>query len=526
MGKNILITGKNNCYSYFASNFDISMPNTGIYMYKNKMLVEALVEKIEIENKQTKICEFETVVNKYTSKNYITKELENQVSYKLEEIEYSKKLTYIEDTLCIEYIIKNVSEKAGLFKIVPFVTYKDINKMKNATSMKYGKRKLDNGTIVNLSITDNMELYIKSDSAIYKDEESYLNNVKHVDSANGKYNTEDLYIPGYMYVTIRPYMNISFNIYIHTNKGTKNIDNRLEYKVEEKYPELFKLTKSIKSFELGFETDKLPVIQNINYTNIVKSIEGRYLIFNHLEKAKDELIKFTELNNQSTRFEMWMVESINKLYNLDPDISEYLKKYVYDVTLKVLDMEFEYLEDICLKYNTLRIYENVFSELSLINKANDVLKEIEENFLVKDINILKFNRNDIMPYATAEMLYALALSYTCISNEYTYKILDTIFKELYTPLGIRNISKNSNKYNYEILPSFMTLFIKANLRQNGVTFASKKISYNLVKELLQEIDKYEMNTVKAVYSEKGYNISNNIDIFVTSEMARLYDMLI
>jgi len=124
------------------------------------------------------------------------------------------------------------------------------------------------------------------------------------------------------------------------------------------------------------------------------------------------------------------------------------------------------------------------------------------------------------------MVYALSLSYQSVEGDIPVKLLDTIFKELYTPYGLRQSSKTNINYKGIIYPKYMSHFVKANLRQNGVTFASQKISYNLVKELLLEIGKHSVNTVKSVYQEKGIPVdSNSIDLLTTAEMIRLYDML-
>ncbi|MEG1010031.1 MAG: hypothetical protein RSF67_09520, partial [Clostridia bacterium] len=75
-------------------------------------------------------------------------------------------------------------------------------------------------------------------------------------------------------------------------------------------------------------------------------------------------------------------------------------------------------------------------------------------------------------------------------------------------------------------PKYMAHFVKANLRQNGVTYASQKISYNLVKELLQEIDNNISNGVKSVYHEKNIPIDTPLDMLTIAELIRVYDMLI
>ena len=71
----------------------------------------------------------------------------------------------------------------------------------------------------------------------------------------------------------------------------------------------------------------------------------------------------------------------------------------------------------------------------------------------------------------------------------------------------------------------MAYFIKANLRLTGITRASQKIAYNLVKELLQDVGKYVNGGTKKVYSEKGVAIDGmSYDILTNAEMVRLYHM--
>lgn len=73
----------------------------------------------------------------------------------------------------------------------------------------------------------------------------------------------------------------------------------------------------------------------------------------------------------------------------------------------------------------------------------------------------------------------------------------------------------------------MVHFLKANLRQMGVTRATQKLAYNLVKDVLAQIDKYTLDTVRYRYFEKT---KKPCDIPVSSvtnaELIRLYDMLI
>ena len=56
-----------------------------------------------------------------------------------------------------------------------------------------------------------------------------------------------------------------------------------------------------------------------------------------------------------------------------------------------------------------------------------------------------------------------------------------------------------------IYPKYMAHFIKANLRLTGITRASQKIAYNLVKELLHDVGKNingGFNTLKIMLKEE------------------------
>ena len=138
---------------------------------------------------------------------------------------------------------------------------------------------------------------------------------------------------------------------------------------------------------------------------------------------------------------------------------------------------------------------------------------------------MKENITDVVAKPNIHMIYTLSLSYPCIVGDIQIKLLDTIFKELYTPYGLRSTPRSSNEPCY-IYPKYMAHFVKANLRQNGVTRASQKIAFNLVKELFQDINKYINGAIKYIYSEKGVLVdSRGYDLYTNAEIIRLYDML-
>ena len=71
----------------------------------------------------------------------------------------------------------------------------------------------------------------------------------------------------------------------------------------------------------------------------------------------------------------------------------------------------------------------------------------------------------------------------------------------------------------------MAHFIKANLRLPAITRASQQISFNLVKELLQDVGKYVNGGTKKVYNEHGVAIdAMGYDLLTNAEMVRLYHM--
>ena len=87
-------------------------------------------------------------------------------------------------------------------------------------------------------------------------------------------------------------------------------------------------------------------------------------------------------------------------------------------------------------------------------------------------------------------------------------------------------SAKTDKYDGYVYPYLMASFINANLRQNGVTRATQKIAYNLVKELLSEINKGTIGTIKYKYDEKTKKAYGRaIDSITNGEIIRLYNML-
>jgi hypothetical protein len=572
---------KGNFQNYISSNKNVifSMsedlnnikPYNGIYVKKNKVILSHLIDKVSIGNDVYKIGNFITISSDYNSNEYLQKVENNIYTYCIKDLKYTKEFNFMPgtDILYIEYNVENNSKSKIDFEIIPFLTYRDIFTMKKSNLLKFTNRIIDEGVLINLSVIENASLVIKSDIAEFKLGEKFLNNLKHeyVD-INIKKNIyiEDVYIPGTFNLKIKPNSNKVFRIYI-SDKDINTLDYIRERSqiiekdnIKQEFIELKKLATAVNSFNLEYLTSTIPCMididklmtnvdsKNINklsleLIDIVKSIDGQYLVLNKIDLAIKKIkliieniniidLKYTEDNIEFFKLKLWTVEIINKLYDKENNKIYEFKPFITKVAQKINEVYknkseyYDILETIVLSYNALKIYENILNDNIYVDIANTFLNKVNNDFWIEENKILKSNLNDKLNISTPEMLYAISLSYPLVNGNITVKLLDTIFKELYTPYGLRLVPKNSTLSKGLIYPKYMAHFVKANLRQNGVTYASQKISYNLVKELLNEIDKECLNSTKSIYNEKGIDIDfSTIDILTISEMIRLYDML-
>ena len=514
---------------------------------------------------------------------------ENLFEYNLGGISYSKKITFSNKykLLCISYKIQNNEKDKASFKVIPMVTYRDLFSVRTGKLAKFNQRKSSNNTvIINLSIMDDENLVMGSDNMIFTSEPRNLNNVKHefVNKNDEKeIYTEDLFLPGEFEIEVKPGETKNAVIYISSEeKNLKKLDlsyiltefeatNKLiEDTIDENFVELKELAMSINNLNFeecmvaslpyakDYNKEILKAVQNkeevlkikedIKHLNlIVRSIDGQYLTFNKINQANKILLKIRryikniealyiendDFVKEFLELKLWYVEAVNRVLQKENNYVLYfdmVKEIVYEIINKkaLLYNEIKY---VALAYNAFKVYESILKEKSLedIKIFDEIVfihKIIKENFWNEDKRLLKRNLAEKDEYANVDMIYTLALSYSCLMNDMPFKLLDTIFKELYTPYGLREFSKNS-KYNDSLVyPKYMAYFVKANLRQNGVTRASQKIAFNMVKELIQDIGKYVNGGVKEIYHEKGHNIDSiGYDLFTNAEVIRLYDML-
>ena len=576
-------------YMNLGGDLNINKPYNGLYIVKNKMLVENIVEKVELEHKSYRIGNFKTLSTEVLTDDYLqyvdTANL--YYEYIVQNVTIAKKIRFLNDSniLCIEYFIQNDSNNKANIKIIPMVTYKDVLSFKKSAELNFNKYVVENGIRIDLSVSENSSVVLKAEAGKFKEIDSYLNNVVHklgLESLKEETIIEDLYIPGEFDIKLKPKAEEIFRVFVATNdfdvkdviENEKRSARKIP-KVKEEFIELKKLAIAKTNFDNEYLTSSIPSyidvskaynliennINNVSYNKncsnssnikfiiaelmkIVNAIEGQYLVFNEVKKAEERLKQvidivniFKNINSINDMYEfdilkLWTMQSLYNIYNVDKTIVFRFEKYIIDETEYVKELfeknsyKFGNLEYICLAYNLFKIYEVMFGN----NKYNETISLIKEIVKIKFYDdkhkILKYSLKENESYATCEMIYSLSLAFPIVDTDIGIKILDTIFKELYTPYGLRKFSKFSDKNTGLIYPKYMAHFVIANLRQNGNSAISKKIVYNLVKELLQDIDKQVLNSCKCVYHEKGFSVDKNtLDLLTTAEIIRLYDML-
>ena len=585
----ILTNGIDTCLNLSAG-LDSKKIYNGLYIKNAKILVENVFEKIQIKDSVYRIGQVLVGSEKISSDEYITSvDLEKNVfEYDVSNFKYKKRIAFDtgnSDVLVIEYDLVNDTNNEVKFFVLPIITYRDLLSIKNSNALKFNIKDTKNSAYLNLSVTNNSNLFLASDYLQWKADNKYLSNVQHefIDkNLERKVFSEDLDIPGSFAVKLKSKESKKVHFYISTSEFdiTKidylkifekyEKDNiKITEQIQDEFVELKSLAITMKNSYLDsaiadsvpysisyddfldlFKTNKITDELLINLTNLVRSIEGRYLNFGKLNEAKsflhkiEECIESFDLNacdNNKIQKEclllmLWTIESINRLIQVDNDETEFFD-FIRDSIYKIIKDEkikkcvLNNIELISLLYNAIKIYQNILSNKKQEDSTTyDLQEEIQDivnhKFWIEEKRILKENLDDNEHFAKISMIYTLSLSYPVLTNEIGIKLLDTIFKELYTPYGIREYSKFSKASNGLIYPKYMAHFVKANLRQNGVTRASQKLAYNLVKELLQDISKYINGGVRKIYSEKGVLVDNLCyDILTNSELIRLYNML-
>ncbi len=499
-------------------------------------------------------------------------------------IEKKYKLHPTEKILCIDYKITNNTGKPVRFTASPCVTNRGLFSSKRQSDMKFTSLVTASATKIALSISEKKDLYIKSSNMKYDKHEKYLCGVNcDFETSDGASKTyvEDLFIPGVFEGNIKTSNTNTFSIFVSmedidvkqhkSNDIEVDIKKRDEYRygsIDKSYHELFGLAKTAYNLHyIDKEKKRLVLLESVpaiydtdEYVkNMIVSIEGNYLLLKRYKEAhkilesmmlklKDETYKLSDLDRCEAM--LLFIEALNRyLMEADPGIEEirefyeYIKSNIYEYLDRknkeaYADQDFllkvngkKYIKINSLWYNALRIFvdlaDKFHEESEFIYTISESLRDnIVTSFWDEAKSVLKFEIEEAS-YSTFDMIYSLSLSYPVLKDSsMSMKLMDTAFKELYTAYGMRLGNVNAKQYDGYVYPHLMVHFLKANLRQMGVTRASQKLAYNLVKEVLGEIGKNTVGTVKYRYNEKlkkayGYEIS----AITNAELIRAFDML-
>ena len=564
-------------------------PYHGMYIKNGRVLLENMVETFDIDGNTYRMVEIDTNSKEMNTKEYLTSiDLEkNYFEYNFSDLSYSKRFSFVENEgiLCIEYTIKNMLRSNVKFKVIPLITYRDFYNMKNNSMLKFNQRDTDDGTFISISVLKQENLSLKSDKMNWVADNNVLREVKH-ELVNTELKKEiyfeDLAICGHFEADIKGlsetklYVFCSYKDFNLEDINVLDVFNNIEirnknatFDVDDSFIELQDLAKSMINSNMKdimittlpyskfFENEYKNLINSLSeqelekdigeLIDIVRAVEGKYLYFKRVKEAKVTVLNIYKIIKEISKLELkddlkekynilrlWYIEAVNRILQKEGRIELYMDS-IKEILYNLIEPEnratcFKSIEITALMLNAIKIYLNILTWIGDTDKQFEIQETyfknlIENEFWIKEKNIMKRRIDEEESYANIEMIYTLSLSFPCVSDDIPNKLLDSIFKELYTPYGLRSVSKYSPHYDGLIYPKYMAHFIKANLRLTGITRASQKIAYNLVKELLQDVGKYVNGGTKKVYSEKGVAIDGmSYDILTNAEMVRLYHM--
>lgn len=564
-------------------------PYHGMYIKDSKVLMENIVETFTVDNSTYKIVEIDTKSKELLTRDYLTNiDLEkNLFEYNFSDISFSKRFAFDEKEgiLCIEYTIKNNTRSNIKFKAIPLITYRDFFNMKNTSMLKFNQRDTEDGTFIALSVLNQENLVLKSDKMCWTNDNNALRDVKHemiTEDIKKEVYYEDLIICGefssdikglsetklYVYVSYKDFSLEDINPILILN-NVENRNKNITFDLDENFVELMDMSKSILNTHFdGLMISSLPYKKQYNdeyiskiqeltpkqidedieeIINITRSIEGQFLYYKKIKEAKKTVLTVYKIIKEISKLELssrqierlnvlklWYIESVNRVLQKEGRIELYMDS-IKEILYYFIEPEnratcFKTIEIAALMLNAIKVYLNILTWIGDSDKQMEIQEKyfsdlIRRDFWISEKNIMKRDLRDEEHFANVEMLYTLSLSFPCVNDEIPNKLLDTVFKELYTPYGLRTVSKYCPEYNGLIYPKYMSHFIKANLRLTGITRASQKIAFNLVKELLQDVGKYINGGTKKIYSDKGISIdSMSYDVLTNAEMVRLYHM--
>ena len=557
----------------------------------DEIYLSKVIEQIKIGTKLYSIKDLETSEEKFGGAEFLEEFDRYPLpcfKYNInDEVKFEKRYILSSDNvLCINYNIQNMSSEKVNIKILPLTNKRTLFSPKRESMLKLNTDKVKDGCKVTLSITERQYLYLKSDNTGFVLKPHYINGINYTYNLSKdeiKTYIEDVYVPGYFEFNIKANSNYTVSIYValkdidilnkeydpinlYNNQVEKN--KMMTLSIEDNFYELKLL--SLSSGELNYIDSEhkrfvlLNSLPNIyrkseHLKQTIKAIEGNYILLNkhkeayrildsikyRIEKEKEE---YTKLEYYELLF--MYIEALSKYSNLEVasakekiDIYMYIREQIIQVLNldkndQILDESYivtidekKYLSINIYWYNALKVYLNLSrDDDNYTEKIYKIAEKLKDNlidlFYNEENRVLKYEANE-EAYASSDMLLAMDLTYPLIHDKIAMKIIDTAFKELYTPYGIRMFSVKSGKYDGYVYPYLMASFVNGNLRQNGVTRATQKIAYNLVKELLMEINRKTVGAIKYRYDEKtksAYGMP--INSLTNAEIIRLYNMLI
>ncbi len=558
---------------------------------QDEIYLSKLIEQIKIGTKLYTISDLCTNEENYGGVEYLESFDRYPVpSFKYNinsEVCFEKTYTMSPDNvLCINYDIENMGTEKVNIKVLPLANKRNIFNPKRESMLKLNADKVEDGCKVTLSILEKKYLYLKSLESNFVLKPHYINGINYTYSLSKddtKTYLEDVYVPGYFEFNIKPKSKFNVSIFVSLNDIDilkKEYNQRIMYNnqieknkmmtigIDENFYELKHLALS--AGELNYidnEQKKFVLLNSMPnvYKNsehlkqTIKSIHGNYILLNRnkeayriLDSIKYRIEKEKEEYTKKDYYEILFmyIEALAKYFNLEVasakekiDIYMYVREKITEILnndkdFNILDESYivtiddkKYLAVNIYWYNALKIYLNISEPNDeYASKVYEITEKLKDNlidvFYDDENRVLKYEASEDA-YASSDMLLAMDLSNPLIHDKIAMKVIDTAFKELYTPYGIRNFSIKSDKYDGYVYPYLMASFVNGNLRLNGVTRASQKIAYNLVKELLMEINKKTVGTIKYRYDEKSKKAYGMpINSLTNSEIIRLYNMLI
>ena len=556
---------------------------------KDEVYLSKMVEQIKVGSKIYNIKDITTNEEKYGGAEYLEQFDRYDVPtyrYNLDDkVIITKEYMFSDDNvLCINYHIENCTKGTVNVKIMPLVTKRGVFNTKRQSMLKLNADSIKEGAKVTLSIIKKQYLYLKSAVANFHLKPYYLEGIKYnyiPHRSETKTYIEDAFVPGYFEYSIKANIETDFSVYVsladvNINDATYERDalynSSLEKNkmvtlgIDNNFHELKDLAISASALNyIDKDKKRFVLLKSIPDNNdksehlkhVIKSVEGNYILlgkykeaYKILESIKNRIENEKAEYNKYNYYEIILmyIEALSKYASLEKcdskeriDIYMYVRKKIIEILElddenKILDDSYiitingkKFLRINIYWYNALKVYLSLAKDDAYLSKIYKIAEKLKDNlidiFFDDQNRVLKYEASE-PAYANSDMLLAMDLTYPLIHDKMAMKIIDTAFKELYTPYGMRKFSYGSDKYDGYVYPYLMASFVNANLRQNGVTRATQKIAYNLVKELLFEINKKTVGSVKYKYDEKTKEAYGaTIDSLTNAEVIRLYNML-